>query len=140
MNDFAVPETLVIEREMPHAPEKIWRALTDGPLIAEWLMANDFQPVVGHKFSFRATPVPNWNGIIECEVVTVEPPTQLAYTWGTLGMGSRGTWMLTPSASGTRVRMEQCGFKPEQKANYKGAQYGWNKFIGNLERVVGGLQ
>jgi uncharacterized protein YndB with AHSA1/START domain len=71
MNDFAVPETLVIEREMPHAPEKIWRALTDGPLIAEWLMANDFQPVVGHKFSFRATPVPNWNGIIECEVVTV---------------------------------------------------------------------
>ena len=140
MTDTVVPESLVIEREMPHPPEKIWRALTEGPLIAEWLMSNDFLPVVGHRFSFRATPAPNWNGIIECEVVTVEPPAQLAYTWGTLGMGSKVTWTLTPSNAGTKVRMEQSGFKPDQKANYKGAQYGWQKFIGNLERVLGGLK
>ena len=140
MNDFPVPDTLVIEREMPHAPEKVWRALTEGALLSEWLMANDFRPVVGHRFSFRAHPVGDWNGIIECEVITVEPHTQLAYTWGTLGMGSKVTWTLTPSASGTHLRMEQQGFKPDQKANYKGAQYGWNKFLGNMERVLGGLQ
>ncbi len=75
MNDFSVPETLVIEREMPHAPEKIWRALTEGALLSEWLMANDFRPVVGHRFSFRAHPVGDWDGIIECEVITVEPLT-----------------------------------------------------------------
>lgn len=140
MTDVSVPESLVIERAMPHAPEKIWRALTEGALIAEWLMSNDFQPVVGHRFSFRATPAANWSGIIECEVITVEPPISLAYTWGALGMGSTVTWTLTPSNGGTLLRMEQRGFKPDQKANYKGAQYGWQKFIGNLERVVGRLQ
>ena len=65
-NTAAPTRTLVIEREMPHPPEKIWRALTEGQLIEQWLMKNDFQPVVGHRFQFRSTPVPNWNGIIDC--------------------------------------------------------------------------
>ena len=69
----ATTRTLVIEREMPHPPEKVWRALTEGQLIEEWLMKNDFQPVVGHRFKFRATPVPNWNGVIDCEVLVVDP-------------------------------------------------------------------
>jgi uncharacterized protein YndB with AHSA1/START domain len=136
MTESTAARTLVIEREMPHRPEKIWRALTEGPLLEEWLMANDFQPVVGHRFSFRATPVPNWNGLIECEVLDVEPNSRLAYSWGTLGIGTAVTWTLTPTESGTHIRMEQSGFGPDQKANYNGAKYGWNKFIGNLERVM----
>jgi uncharacterized protein YndB with AHSA1/START domain len=124
---------------MPHPPEKIWRALTEGPLIEEWLMTNDFQPVVGHRFSFRATPVKNWNGVIECEVLVVEPHARLVYSWGALGLESAVTWTLTPTDGGTHVRMEQTGFPSEEGANYKGAKYGWQKFIGNMERVVGGL-
>ena len=124
---------------MPHPPEKIWRALTQSPLIEEWLMKNDFQPVVGHRFSFRATPVPNWNGIVDCEVLAVEPNSRLSYTWGSMGMKSVVAWTLTPTSGGTHVRMEHSGFRSEEDANYKGASYGWQKFTGNLERVVGAL-
>jgi uncharacterized protein YndB with AHSA1/START domain len=139
MTDIAATRTLIIEREIPHPPEKIWRALTEGPLIEEWLMTNDFQPVVGHRFSFRATPVKNWNGVIACEVLVVEPHARLVYSWGALGLESAVTWTLTPIEGGTHVRMEQTGFPSEEGANYKGAKYGWQKFIGNMERVVGGL-
>ena len=136
----AATRSLVIEKEMPHAPEKIWRALTEGTLIKEWLMDNDFQPVVGHSFQFRSTPVPNWNGIIDSQVLIVEPNKKLSYSWGALGLESAVTWTLTPTDAGTHVRMEQTGFGPNQDAAYKGANYGWQKFIGGLERVVAGLQ
>ena len=132
--------SLVIEREMPHPPEKIWRALTEGPLIKEWLMDNDFQPVVGHTFKFRSTPVPNWDGIIDSKVLVVEPNKKLSYGWGALGLESVVTWTLTPTDAGTHVRMEHSGFGPDQDAAYKGANYGWQKFLGNLERVVTGLE
>jgi uncharacterized protein YndB with AHSA1/START domain len=140
MTDAAPNRSVVIEREMPHPPEKIWRALTHGELIKEWLMENDFQPAVGHKFTLRATPAPNWSGIIECEVLAVEPNARLSYSWGTMGMGTVVTWTLTPTAGGTHLRMEQSGFGPDQEANYKGATYGWRQFIGNLEKVVAGLE
>jgi len=140
MTDTAQIRTLVIEREMPHPPEKIWRALTQGALLEQWLMKNDFLPVVGHRFSFRTTPVPNWTGVIECEVKVVEPNSRLSYSWGTLGMETVVTWTLTPNEGGTHLRMEQSGFGPDREANYKGARYGWTKFIGNLERVVGELE
>jgi uncharacterized protein YndB with AHSA1/START domain len=140
MTDIATPRTLVIEREMPHPPEKIWRALTEGQLLEQWLMKNDFRPVVGHRFSFRANPVPNWSGVIECEVLVVEPNSRLSYSWGTLGMETVVAWTLTPTQSGTLLRMEQSGFGPDREANYKGAKYGWRNFIGNLERVVGELK
>lgn len=131
--------TLVIEREMPHPPEKIWRALTQSSLIEEWLMKNDFQPTVGHHFSFRATPVPNWDGVVDCQVLVAEPHSRLSYSWGTMGMESVVAWILTPTSGGTHVRMEHSGFRSEEDASYKGANYGWQKFIGNLERVVEGL-
>src|SRR5271168_4028960 len=140
MTNTAATRTLVFEREMPYPPEKIWRALTEGQLVEEWLMKNDFQPVVGHQFSFRATPMPNWNGVITCEVLVVETNSRLSYSWGSLGMESVVTWTLTPTEAGTHVRMEQSGFRPDQEANYKGASYGWQKFIGGLERVVAGLE
>jgi uncharacterized protein YndB with AHSA1/START domain len=139
MTEPAASRSLVIEREMPHPPEKVWRALTQGPLIEEWLMKNDFQPVVGHRFSFRSTPVPGWDGVIESEVQVIEPNSRLSYSWGTMGTKSVVTWTLTPTKAGTHVRMEQTGFRSEQDAAYKGATYGWTKFIGNMERVVGGL-
>ena len=132
--------TLVIEKEFAHPPEKVWRALTQGALIKEWLMDNDLQPVVGHKFSFRATPVGTWSGVIESQVLVVEPNQKLSYSWGTLGVDTAVTWTLAATKTGTLLRMEQSGFGPEQDANYKGAKYGWTKFIGNMERVVGDLQ
>jgi uncharacterized protein YndB with AHSA1/START domain len=132
--------SLVIEKELPHPPEKIWRALTQGPLIKDWLMDNDFHPVVGHKFNFRSTPMANWNGIIDSEVLVVEPNKKLSYSWNSLGLVSVVVWTLVPTRDGTLVRMEQSGFRPDQEANYQGANYGWQKFIGGLERVVAGLQ
>lgn len=139
MTDTAPTKTLVIERDVPHPQEKIWRALTQSALVEEWLMKNDFQPVVGHRFNFRSTPVPGWDGVIACEVLVVEPKSRLSYSWGTMGMVSLVAWTLTPTKDGTHVRMEQTGFRSEQDAAYKGATYGWTKFIGNLERVAGGL-
>ena len=139
MTNTAPTRTLVVEREMPHSPEKVWHALTQSSLMEEWLMKNDFQPVVGHRFNFRATPVPNWNGVIDGEVLVVEPNSRLSYSWGSMGLKSIVAWTLTPTKDGTHVRMEQTGFRSEQDAAYKGATYGWTKFIGNLERVAGGL-
>lgn len=103
-------------------------------------MKNDFQPVAGHSFSLRMDPVANWNGVIDCQVLAVEPFRNLSYTWGTLGSESVVTFSLTPTDTGTHVRVEQAGFRPDQEANYKGAQYGWKKFMGNLEHVVAGLE
>jgi uncharacterized protein YndB with AHSA1/START domain len=138
-NNSTLPP-LVIEREIPHPPEKIWRALTQGALIKEWLMENDFQPVVGHKFNFRAVPVPNWDGVINSEVLAVEPNKRLSYSWSSMGMNWVVAWTLTPTKNGTLLHFEQSGFLPGQERAYKGANYGWNKFIRGLEKVVAGLK
>ena len=103
-------------------------------------MKNDFKPEVGHNFSLRMDPQPNWNGVIDCEVLIVEPNKTLSYTWDAMGLESVVVWTLVPTKSGTLVRMEQSGFGPDQEANYQGAKYGWQKFMGGLERVVGGLE
>ncbi len=128
--------TLVIERELPHRVEKVWRALTQGQLIKEWLMDNDFEPVVGHRFNFRSKPVPNWDGVIESEVLVIEPNKKLSYRWNALGLESVVVWTLVATEGGTLVRMEHSGFPADQEAAYRGANYGWQAFIGKLERVV----
>lgn len=127
-------KTLIVEREMPHSLDKIWRTLTQSPLIEEWLMENDFEPVVGHRFDLRA----NW-GVVACQVLAVEPNKALSYTWEALGLKSVVSWTLTPTSTGTRLRMEQMGFRPDQEQAYEGAKYGWQKFFANLELVAGGL-
>jgi uncharacterized protein YndB with AHSA1/START domain len=137
--------SVIIEREFAHPPEKVWRALTQGPLIEEWLMKNDFQPAVGHKFNLRTTPMPHWNGVVDCQVLTVEPNKRLSYSWNSSGEEAANglktivTWTLTPTRKGVLLRMEQSGFRPQDKANYQGANYGWQKYIAALERVVAGL-
>jgi uncharacterized protein YndB with AHSA1/START domain len=132
------PETLavVVERDLPYAPEKIWRALTQPHLIAEWLMQNDFAPVVGRQFTLRMDPQPNWNGVINCQVLVVEPNKTLAYAWGTLGLETVVTFTLTPTPAGTHLRIEQTGFRPGQPQNYQGAKYGWQQFFAKLEQVL----
>ena len=143
-NPAKTPRSLVVERVFPHPPEKLWRALTESPLLAQWMMNNDFQPVVGRKFQVRADPVPNWNGVVDCEVLIVEPLQRLSYNWG-VGDPDSGLqwvvlWTLTSAEGGTHVRMEQSGFRPDQQAAYQGANYGWQRFFGNLERIVGGVE
>lgn len=134
--------SIIVERDMPHPPEKIWRALTQSHLIAEWLMQNDFQPVVGHKFNFRAKPVMGWNGTTDCEVLEIVPQTRLAYSWNASGEQARDglksivTWTLTPRAGGTHVRMEQSGFRPQDEAGYRGMGSGWPGILERLENVA----
>lgn len=140
----ASAETLsvVVEREIPHPPDKIWRALTQPRLIEEWLMKNDFEPVVGRRFSLRG----DWGGVLDCEVLEVEPNKTLSYTWNfahddpAYNLESVVTFTLTPTSAGTRLRMEQQGFRPDQKQAYGGAQAGWRGFFESLEHVLAGME
>ena len=138
-NTAAAPATqlrsVVVERDIPHPPEKIWRALTQPHLIAEWLMKSDFKPTVGHDFKFSA----DW-GSVECRVTTVEPNKTLSYTWGAYGLESVVTWTLTPTSTGTHLRMEQVGFRPDQQQAYGGAKAGWPRFLASLEQVLARME
>ncbi len=123
-----------VEREVPFPPEKIWRALTQPHLIEEWLMKNDFKPVVDHRFNLRA----DW-GVVDCQVLAVEPNKTLSYTWAANGLESVVTWTLTPTSTGTHLRMEQSGFRADQPQYYQGAKGGWQQFFAGLEKVVAKL-
>ena len=123
--------TVVVEREIPFPPEKIWRALTQPHLIEEWLMKSDFKPAVDHRFSFRA----DW-GAVDCQVMAIEPNKTLSYTWAAHGLDSVVTWTLMPAGTGTLLRMEQSGFRPDQKQAFHGARFGWQKFLASLEQVL----
>ena len=94
-------------------------------------MKNDFQPVVGHGFNLRG----DW-GAVDCKVMAVEPNKTLSYTWAAMGLESVVVWTLTPSGTGTHLRMEQSGFRPDQQQAYQGAKYGWQRFFANLEQVL----
>ena len=139
MSDVA-PErrSVVVEREFAHPRERLWRALTQPHLMAEWLMKNDFAPVVGHRFNLTG----EWGGVLDCEVLEVEPLETLAYSWNfehadpAYDLRSTVTFTLTPTAGGTRLRMEQAGFRPTQKQAFGGARVGWSKFLDNMEQVL----
>jgi uncharacterized protein YndB with AHSA1/START domain len=123
--------SVIVEREIPYPPEKIWRALTQPHLIEEWLMKNDFKPVVEHRFSLRG----DW-GAAACQVMVVEANKTLSYTWAAFGLESVVTWTLSPSSTGTHLRMEQSGFRPDQQQAYQGAKAGWRQFFAALERSL----
>ena len=127
---------LVVERELPHPPEKIWRALTQPHLMEEWLTKSDFKPVVGHRFSIRRNPRPDLNIVVDCLVLEVEPNRTLSYRWDGMGLETIVTWTLTPSRAGTHLRMEQSGFRSDQKRAYGGAMGGWRQFFEKLEHAL----
>ena len=129
---------VVVERELACPPEKLWRALTLPHLIEAWLMKSDFAPVVGHRFNLTG----DWGGVLDCEVLEVEPNRILSYTWDHIhddpafDLKSVVTFTLTPTSTGTHLRMEQSGFRPDQKQAFGGARYGWQQFLARLEEVV----
>jgi uncharacterized protein YndB with AHSA1/START domain len=137
-NTATETRSVVVEREMPYPPEKIWRALTQPHLIEEWLMKNDFKPVVGHRFNLRG----DWGGVLDCEVLVVEPNRTLSYSWNfthddaAYNLKSEVTLTLTPTSTGTRLCMEQSGFRPDQQQAYGGAKAGWHQFFAKLEQVL----
>ena len=127
-------ESLSFEFDLPHSPAKVWRALTDPELLAEWLL-----PVVGLElepgaaFLFKTQPQPGWDGRVSCRMLEIEAQRKLRYTW-VVGdfLDTVVTFTLSPTPSGTRLLLVQSGFKPDQKQNFGGARYGWNMMGGKL--------
>ena len=134
-------QTVTVERAIAHPPEKLWRALTQPHLIAEWLMNNDFSPEIGHRFQLRG----EWGGVLDCEVLEIEPYETLSYSWNfahedpAYALESVVTFTLTPTPTGTLLRMEQTGFRPDQKQAFGGAKLGWQQFLGKLEELAARL-
>jgi uncharacterized protein YndB with AHSA1/START domain len=130
-------DRVVLERSLPNDPAIVWRALTESALIAEWLLPNDFAPVVGRAFRFQAEPSPHWDGRVDGQILEVEPERRLSYTW--VAQGGVDTvvyFTLEAEGEGARVRVEQSGFGPDQARSLQGARYGCEQFLGGLERVV----
>ena len=132
--------SVIVEKEFPHPPEKVWRALTESSLLEQWLLKNDFEPVADRPFRLRREPVGDWNGVIDCKVIALEPCKSLSYAWVAMGLETVVSWSLTRTDAGTHLRMEQSGFGPEMERNYKGATYGWQSMLGKLEQVLTGLE
>jgi uncharacterized protein YndB with AHSA1/START domain len=134
--------SVVVERELPHPPEKVWRALTQPHLVQEWLAKTDFSAVPGHRFTVKIDPQPDRSFVFDCQVIAVEPNRLLTYAWNADGDGtgkglrSTVTWRLTAIANGTRLRMEQSGFEPDQPLYFHGARMGWPQFVAKLERLL----
>ena len=134
--------SVVVERDFAFPPERLWRALTQPHLMEEWLMKNDFAPRVGHRFNLRG----DWGGVLDCEVLEIEPERTLAYRWDfdhadpAYGLKSVVTFTLTPTESGTRLRMEQAGFRPDQKQALGGATFGWAQMMDKLGQTLAGME
>jgi len=137
---------ITVEKLLPYAPEKIWRTLTRSDLISKWLMPNDFAAAVGHRFTFRAKPMGDWDGVVHCEVLACEPPRLLRYSWkgGSSANPDRGspldttvTWTLTPAEGGTEVRMVHEGFVlPANRFAFDAMSPGWGRVLDGVARVT----
>jgi uncharacterized protein YndB with AHSA1/START domain len=119
-------ESLALEFDLRHSPQKVWRALTDPALLAEWLMnVPDLKLETGAEFSFQTLPQLGWDVIVNCRFVEIEVQRKLSYTWVVDDLDSVVTFTLTPTESGTRLSLVQSGFQPHQKQYSGGARYGW---------------
>ncbi|SFS64150.1 SRPBCC domain-containing protein [Paenibacillus sp. BC26] len=126
--------TLNLDYQYTATIEKVWSALTDPTKLAKWVMENDFQPVVGHRFQFRQKPTEYWDGIVEGEVLIVDEPSTLSYTWGTGQEQHTVTWTLQELGDGkVNLHLEQTGISNEQALN--GAKYGWGAMLGHLVKL-----
>jgi uncharacterized protein YndB with AHSA1/START domain len=132
---MSAPRRVIFERDLPYPPEKVWRALTLPHLIEEWLMKNEFEPSLGHRFTMSA----EW-GTVECVVLKVEPAKTLVYSWGDHDMETTVTWTLTPTENGTHLKMEQAGFRADQPRYYGGAKMGWPRFLAALEELLARME
>ena len=133
-------ESIEFEFDLPHPPEKVWRALTEPALLAEWLLpVFDLELEPGAAFLFKTQAYPGWDGTVNCQFIEIEPHRKLSYTWNVPFLETVVTFTLTPTASGTRLDMVQSGFKPEQKRESGGARYGWKmmgeKLVDLLARI-----
>ena len=130
-------ESISFEFDLQHSPEKVWRALTDPVLLAEWLLpVVDLKLEPGAAFTFKTQPYPGWDGLVNCRVLEIEAPRTISYTWVVGDMDTIVTFTLTPTASGTRLSLVQSGFKPDQKQNFGGARYGWKMMSEKLVDVL----
>jgi len=139
-------QSIVVEYELSHAPQKVWRALTDSKLLSAWLMENDLRAEVGHRFTFRAQPMPGWDGIVHCEVLEAEPHQRLRYSWRggvneAEGYGGRldtvVSWTLTPTQSGgTLLRLEHSGFLPKNAFAFETMGKGWRGHVAQRMQQV----
>jgi uncharacterized protein YndB with AHSA1/START domain len=128
-------ESISFEFDLHHSPEKVWHALTEPALLAEWLLpVFDLKLEPGAAFTFKTQPYPGWDGTVNCRLVEIEAHRKLSYTWvvGDMELDTVVTFTLTPTASGTRLSLVQSGFKPNQKQNFGGARYGWKMMGGKL--------
>jgi uncharacterized protein YndB with AHSA1/START domain len=131
----AQTESISFDFDLPHAPEKVWRALTDPALLAEWLLPvldQKLELEPGAAFTFKTQPYPGWDGTVNCRFLEIEPQRKLSYAWTVPFLDTVVTFTLTPTATGTRLSLVQSGFKPDQKQNAGGARYGWKMMGGKL--------
>jgi uncharacterized protein YndB with AHSA1/START domain len=124
-------EALEFEFDLPHSPAKVWRALTEPALLAQWLLpVFDFELAPNKAFQFKTQAFPGWDGTVNCRFVEIEANRKLSYHWAVPGMDTVVTFTLTPTELGTRLSIVQSGFKPAQKREFGGARYGW-KMMGD---------
>ncbi|MCU6707335.1 SRPBCC domain-containing protein [Paenibacillus sp. J5C_2022] len=127
--------TLTLDFQYTTTMEKLWSALTDSSKLAKWTMENNFKPIVGYQFQFRAQPTEFWDGIVEGEVLVVEPPNCLSYTWGTGDERHTVVWTLQDVGEGkVNLHLEQSGISNQQALG--GAKYGWTNWCGDLEQLL----
>jgi uncharacterized protein YndB with AHSA1/START domain len=131
-------ESISFEFDLHHSPEKVWRALTDPELLAEWLLpAIGLELEPGAEFMFKTQPYPGWDGTVNCRFIEIEPQRKLSYTWTVPFLDTVVTFSLAPSALGTRLSLVQSGFTPEQKRESGGARYGWKMMGEKLVDLLG---
>jgi uncharacterized protein YndB with AHSA1/START domain len=130
-------ESISFEFDLPHPPHKVWRALTEPALLAEWLLpVIGLQLEPGAQFIFKTQPYPGWDGTVNCRLVEIEANRKLSYTWTVPFLDTVVTFTLTPTAAGTRLSLVQSGFRPDQKQETGGARYGWKMMGGKLTSLL----
>jgi uncharacterized protein YndB with AHSA1/START domain len=139
---------ITVEAVLPHKPEAIWKTLTTAPLLAQWLMHNDFEPVIGKRFTFKTKPMGSWDGVVHCEVLEIVPNEKLVYSWkggsddnpkyGS-SLNSTVIWTLTPVAGGTLLKLVHSGFRsPGNDFAFDAMSPGWNRVMARIDQITAG--